>query len=293
MILLAAVIIGGAFLFSGYRNTAGTHSVSLNQNINQAISIATTTSTLEQITYDDNWQQTLKKAASSSSWSTPGFGGNVVSSASNDNLSKTDILGRAILGEYAAAKQAGRDTSATNTQIIIAGQVLSDGTFIEAPKVYDKSSFTIISDNSKAALFKYGNDLGIIIARNNPKQKHNEITIVENALDSNDPSLLKEIDPIVAAYSNLLKELFTMKVPSVMADFHKNLINSMSELVFAEKGFTKVFSDGVVALESIPVFQNSFKDLTTSMNAIAHYFVLTGVTFSPNDPGAVFTIKSQ
>ena len=291
MILLAAVIIGGAFLFSGYRNSSSGRAVGLNQNFNPAISIATTTSTLEQITYDDNWQQTLKKAASSSSWSTPGFGGNIVSSAPDGKLSKTDILGRAILGEYVTAKQAGQDTSAANTQVSIAGQIMSDGTFIEVPKVYDKSSFPIISDNSKAALFKYGNDIGAVITKYNPSKSRNEIVIVKQAIDTNNPSVLKELDPIVTGYTSMVKALLQVKVPSAMIDFHKNLVNSLSELVFANEGFTKIYADGVVGLEAVAVFQNSVKDLGTSMGAIVKYFSLVGITFSPSDAGSIFTIK--
>ncbi len=67
----------------------------------------------------------------------------------------------------------------------------------------------------------------------------------------------------------------------------------MSELVFADQGLTKIYADNLVSLEAVALFQNSVEDLGTAMNAIAQYFALVKVTFSPTDAGSVFTIKTQ
>jgi hypothetical protein len=293
LILLAAVIIGGAFLLSEYMNGSGATNAAQYGNAGSVVNPVIATSTVEPITYNDDWQKTLFNTASSSSWLDISNSGAAVSSTPESDLSATDILGQDVFAEYISAKQAGEDTSATDTQIAIAGQVLADGTFLSSPKVYDKSDFRITSDNSTAALLAYGNEVATIFQENNPPSP-NEIVIVQDALNNDDPDALKKINPILADYTAVLKGLLALKVPSAVADFHKNLLNGMSELVFADNGFTKIYSDSLVSLQAITMYQNSLKDISTALSGLVQYFMLANVTFPPNDPGAaLFTIKSQ
>src|SRR5205085_521063 len=100
----------------------------------------------------------------------------------------TDLFGKKLFAQYVAAKQAGQDTSANDTQQYIVGQVLGDGTLLPTAKIYDKSSFTIIPNNDIAAIKTYANNIAVILNTHQSNNRY-ELAIVEDSLDKNKPEI--------------------------------------------------------------------------------------------------------
>ena len=292
-ILLATVIIGGALVFSNYKSSLTPVTSSANQNLFQAVTSEVATSSVGAIAYDANWQKTLSKISdASSSWTSAAATDDTGYFTPGQTVSgATAFLGKDLFARYIAAKQNGYDTSATDTQETIVGQTLADGTLLLSPKVYDDTSFTIVSDNSPAAVTKYGNDLGRIFKTSFAVKHRNELTIVQDSLNQNNPATLKELDPIITNYQVVMKSLLALQTPSTLADFHKDLVNAISELIFADQNLTKTYSDGVTSLQGASVFQQASIDLRSSIYALASYFVTAGISFGSNDPGSLFTIQ--
>ena len=292
LVLAAAAIIGGAFIFSQYRNSSNSNGISVNENSVTPLLVATTTSTLEPVPYSGDWQKTLSTAAGSSSWATPKSASSA-SGADNTPLTRTDIFSRDLFARFVEAKKNGEDTSATATQLAIVGQVMKDGTILPSPKVYGKNNIRIGNDNSLVAIKKYGNTIATIFKTNIPGNQPNELIIVQNALDNNDPSILKKLTPIITSYQKTIEDLQGVVAPSGIADFHLGLVNAMSEITFSDQGMTKTFTDGITSLQGLGLYKQSINDLSNAFNSIARYFVTVNIVFGPAEPGALFNITSK
>ncbi len=289
-IFIAALIICGALLVSQYMNNRPTGSVVATQE--NSLTAQISTSSIANISYNGDWKKTLL-AAGTSSWVDSSNDTNSYFSPGQTVTGSTDLFAKKLFAQYVASKEEGDDTSATDTQQYIVNQVLSDGTLLPAAKVYDKSALSITSVNSSAALTKYGNDIALVFNTHTTNVTSNELTIVQDSLDKNDPTILKQLDPIIANNQSILNALLAIKVPSSVADLHLALINSISEILFIDQGFTKVYSDGLVSLQSVGLYKKSLTDLGTAFQNIVQYFNITGVTFGPNDPGVVFNNQSK
>lgn len=279
-------------MFSKYRNmrplTQNVLGDQNNGNIINTITAEVATSSQQLINYNGDWQKTLSKTTSPSSWSDPASA--TVTSA-NAPLTATDIFSRDLLAQYASAKQAGEDTSDPQVQADIAGQVMSDGTVLATAKVYDKSSVKISADNSIAALKQYGDTISTIFKTNIDTSQPNELSVVQDSVSQNDPTILKKLDPIIANDTKILNGLLTTRVPSGMIAIHLSLINAVNELIFADQSFTKTFSDGISSLQGLGLYQKATQGVADALTSIENYFFVMKVSFDPSESGSVFTVQ--
>ena len=91
----------------------------------------------------------------------------------------------------------------------------------------------------------------------------------------------------------MLNDLLAMSVPSSMVDMHLALINSISEILFADQTFTKIYTDGIVSLNGLSEYQKGLNDFFTAFQAIAVYFLNQNITFSSDEGGSIFMPKAQ
>ena len=249
-------------------------------------------SSLSPIDYGGDWQKTLLGTMGTSTWATENSSTGSSSIQTPDKLTLTDQLGRNLFTGYMQLKQEGMSDDPQSQQDLI-GQVLSDGTFVPAQKTYDKSEIKITSDNSKATIMAYGNAVGLVFKTHKAKGSIPELDIVQASLDKNDPTILQQLNPIIANNSAVLKSLLAIPVPSAMASIHLNLVNAINEILFADQGFTKTFSDGVVSLQAIAKYQEGVTALGKSLIALHTYFASVNIIFGPTDAGSMFTSQPQ
>ncbi len=277
-IIIAAAIIGSAFIISRYGNSDA--KLAYEQNNSIVSGDATTTD----ISYQGNWQKTLTGTIGSSTWSfNP-----ATSTQSNEKLTITQSFGRELFGRYLSLQEAGTAADPQSQQEVV-GKVLSNGTFVVQPTLHTKKDLRIRKDLSKASVVRYGNDVGAILTRLSLKNRRNETDIVQDSLNKNDPAVLKELNPIIVSYKNILAALLATEVPENLADKHLNLINGMTELVFADESLQKTFSDGLVSIQGLGIYQNGLILYNDSFNALVVYFMTNGVMFGPRDGGYVFS----
>lgn len=287
LIASAAAIIGVAFVVSRYENPSYTVSTQNRQNsIRLPIITASATSTNDIISYNNNWEKTLSKA--SGSWG-------ITSSstiASSAPLTPTDRFGEELFGLYSQAQNSGQDVTDPSVQQAIVGKVLADRTVLPIPKVYTLKDLKITLDNSTTSLTAYGNAAGLVYVENFI-QHTDELDIVQNSLDNNDPTVLKQLDPIIAEYQAILNGELTVTVPTAMENFHLELVNAFNELIFADQGFQKTYSDGLTSLNSLSTYQQGYSDLDSALTGIETRLNLAGITYTLQQPGIIFTYKPQ
>lgn len=283
LLVIAVLIIIGAFLISEYENRVtiaqeNSSSQTSDQNSQNQLILATTTMYNTPIVSQGNWQKALSTAfGTSSAWTNGAV--NSISATAQATLTPTDMFSEDLFSKYASYQQAGADLTDPDTQQQLIGQVMADGTYIPTPQTYDLSSLKISPDNSTTAITVYSTGLQTIFENDLGPSQPDELTIVQESLNNNDPSILKQLDPIIASYTLLLKDLLAMRVPESMADMHINLVNALSEVLFADQGFTQTYTDGLTSIQGLSEYKKGVQDLSDALTAILQYFNTEGIPF--------------
>jgi len=133
----------------------------------------------------------------------------------------------------------------------------------------------------------YFNKVASIIARN-AIDIRNEAEILQEALDSNDPSLLTELQQNEAYYKALRDELLRLPAPSLYVKEHLDLINATNAIYNDILGMQLVFKDPLAALLRVKRYQDDAVGLFYSLQNF--YFVIeeSPVEFSDDDLATLF-----
>ncbi len=288
LIAIAVAIIVAAFIVSRYENPAYFASADNKQNSMQFSTItATATSSNGGISYAGNWEKTLSTAVSGS-WENPGSS----TTASRTPLTPTDKFGQDLFARYAQAQNSGQDLTDPAVQQAVSSEVLSDGTILPSPKLYTASNLKISADNGTTSTKAYGNAAGLPFVKNFIKHE-GELDIVQGSLDDNNPAELKQLDPIIAEYQAMLKGELAVTVPSSLANTHLAFVNALTELIFADQSFEKTYSDGLTSLGGLNIYKQGAADLNTAFTGIETALSIDHITYTTDEPGIIFTYKSQ
>jgi preprotein translocase subunit YajC len=132
-----------------------------------------------------------------------------------EDLTPTDLLARDFFARYMELRQAGLSQD-PQSQIEVAQQVVTkSGIILSAPKLSDASSIKVRKDDTKVSVTRYGNDVGSIFIKY-PINGRNEAVIAKEAIEKENPDVLKELDPIIVTYQSILNELITTEVPAYL-----------------------------------------------------------------------------
>lgn len=177
-----------------------------------------------------------------------------------------------------------------STDEIIAG---AEETFTEAGKdeLYGIADIRMQNDNSVEALRVYGNALAsIALTYTLPEDAPSEGEILKRALETNNESLLENLQPYIDGYEDMLGQLLLVPVPSAYSTHHLDLVNALSAVHNDLVGMQRVFDDPLYAIIRIKRFQEDVAAMQLTILNIQKQMVLDEVTFTSNDP--VYTLFS-
>lgn len=223
-----------------------------------------------------DWKKTFFAVSSStdSAYKTE----SAASSSVPEVLTQTDMLGREFFAAYAQLRQSGL-TSDTNAINSAANLVVSNAVArIPSPAVYETKDLKILEANDVNTLTAYSSKLSSILGTNFPKT--NETVIVGEALDADDMSILKGIDPIISDYQATLKALVTMNVPKSLATYHVSLLNGVSLQIFNAQALRNLETDPVRGLAAINMEIPAMETITGALEKIAAYLKTKGISFT-------------
>ncbi len=209
------------------------------------------------------------------------------SESQKEKLTNTDILARDFFAKYMELKQVGLAEDKESQQEMIS-QVLKGGLVIEKPKDYTVSNVKIITDNSKEALKKYGNDTGAIFQKYIIKDSRNEMVIEKEALDKEDFTVIKELDPIILSYKNMLSGLLKVNTPQNISNIHLDIINSLNGLIFADESLKKIELDPVSGVQGTANYLESTKKLNIAFNNLKSSLNNQGIMYTKDESGSFF-----
>lgn len=198
---------------------------------------------------------------------------------------QTDIIAQQFFAEFVAMKRSGQTITDEQQQRLIQRLVEQGSSAVELPKTYIYSDIRIIA-SSPEALRMYGNAVAIAISKNNTLQDaENELAILEEAVNRQDPALLAGLDPAIAAYQNIVRDLLAVKVPESAAPSHLRLVNGFSNAITRIKAFRNVFKDPALALSSIERYLDSSSDIMEGIRGISRTITDAGVRYAVDEPG--------
>jgi hypothetical protein len=273
--LIVAALILIAAIYFGQKYMANTQTYEESNPTGLAVINQASTTNLTSATLD--WY-----ISSTSPYSTSTVGQN-----NQSDLSPTQKLSQDIFVEYMKLKQSGNFNDQTKGDLI---QSIVDKTGSLVSTVqFTMSDLKTTSDESAEALKKYGNELGSVFLNNSPGKLDNEIATLKNAVDNNDPTILKNLKPIIAAYKNMAQDMMAIVVPKAAAASHIDLANNFMTMSQSVETFTLMFTDAVSALAGIKQYSNTGPLMVKNIQALTAFFNSHSVKFTPGEPGYVFT----
>lgn len=155
---------------------------------------------------------------------------------------------------------------------------------------YTKNDILIGNDNSPEALKKYGNDMAEIFAKyGKDKQPLSYLEIIKKALETNDPKIIKGLDPYISFEKNVIKDALALKAPPAVAVAHLHIINASAEMLLLFQSFATIFSEVPAAIASNSRLEKSAHRLLDSFKELGGVFNRSGVVFSSKEAGIIFT----
>jgi hypothetical protein len=263
MVIAAIVVVGGAFALDQYWNVLPAKTA-YSSPVVSTPSINTSNATLA----DNDWQKVLVGAGVGSSAKNGSLNSGTASTKTQP-LTETAKIGQVLVSDYLQLQQSGQPES-TDTIDAMVSQALSDPNIVPQTKVYSFSDIKIGKDDSISASIAYGQNLGALFKNNNAVG--NEATYARDSVEQNDPSILNNIDPIIASYKNILNGLLGMTAPPSIASMHLDLVNAMSERLSVAELLRMVNTDPAAGLEGAGQYLNALQDLSNAFGEIKQYF---------------------
>ena len=206
-----------------------------------------------------------------------------VAGASDEPLTKTDIIARDLFGRYAEARQSGGTLDQPTEQQIISA-VLSRRDLVSDPRSYGSTDLKIVGTADTEGLRAYGNAVGAFIKKYSVNGE-SEFAIFERAVADETPDELKKLDPIIASYESMIASMQTAAVPQNAAIVHLSLLNSMSAVLFSIKNMRDVYKDPASALLSLDRYLHYAGGLGQSLKDAHDFFGSKGIFFTKDDGG--------
>jgi hypothetical protein len=138
------------------------------------------------------------------------------------------------------------------------------------------------------SIVTYGNSMGYSLITHNVADAEWELTIVNRALDTNNPAELAKLQPLADMYKKLRDDALNTPVPDKFTTNHLNLINSYNALYKSITDLQLIFTDPMVSLLRIKRYEDDAKGLRIALHNIYQSAIPYESLFKKDDPALVF-----
>ena len=184
------------------------------------------------------------------------------------------------------AQDSENGNSSTEAKLQLISKNLS-ATAVDKP--YGKEDVIIGSDDSKEAWRRYGNRVAEVALTNAVSRSiPNELETLSLALRIEDETALVNLDPLIASYQNMQKDMLAIPVPESLVKEHLSLINVYQALQADLSSFRNVFEDAVNTLLRLRRYE---ADATALFTAISNLYLKldnAGIQWNESDAASRF-----
>jgi len=104
-----------------------------------------------------------------------------------------------------------------------------------------------------------------------------ELGIFERAISSNKEKIVKELEPIIIAYSEAPKKVLDKEIPSQIAKAHVDYLNALNQKAVALFSLIQYFKDPIIAVRGINEYVIAEQNLTDASDSIKSYLQNNGI----------------
>jgi len=206
---------------------------------------------------------------------------------SGKTLTPTEKLAQRVFGKYLSLRQSGGTLDEKNSVAII-DSALGEMSPYATVNTYSASDLIIVKEENAVTIRTYGNVLGEIINRYGKPDVDNELVIVGVALNTNDAKKLSELSKITESYRAVISALAKTPVPQGAVVAHLSLLNSAEAVTVTITAMESLFTDPLTALTALQDYNAQSDNLAAALDRLDSYFRNNRITFSPDEPGAIF-----
>ncbi len=193
-------------------------------------------------------------------------------SASTEPLdqSHTAQLARDIFAQYLLLQQ---NDVAINEEVAkrVAENSIANTQTKAEPSQYTQKNLNIDVSEGKQSISAYNNALVGVFKKRTLQNVDEPLTILYTSLENKDESLLKKLDPVIKSTDVLITDLLAVPVPQNMTALHLELINNYQNVLWALRAIANTYTDPVVSLSAVSVYQTYLDAVSVSLEKINTY----------------------
>lgn len=153
-------------------------------------------------------------------------------------------------------------------------------------KQHSRLEFPIVETTGES-LRAYGNILVEIHERHEPSERiEKNLTVLQRAIEQDDPQLLESFIPIEETYQNMIVDMLNIRIPTELAALHLELLNLYEAMASNINAMQLIFDDPLLTLAKIEEHTNAADSIIKTMRAITKTLTSYGVVYTKEEPGS-------
>lgn len=267
ILIIAVALVSAIIIAFGRDKSSGAINYASNLVVGQKVSIPE----------NSNWQNELGKVV-------PATQTDQNTEATTSGQTLTDTVSTSLMSNYLAMQQSGTLDSTSAQKLIDQSASYVDQASGQVPQI-TQQDLNVIPNNGAQSISDYGENLGNILRNNKSKGGKNEITIINQAVQSNDPTKMAELNSVIAVYDKTLNELLEMPVPKVFVKVHLGMVNAANTMIYGLKKSETFFSDPMNGLISLQWYQSGITTLSQALQSIRDFIKLNKIIYKQGSGG--------
>lgn len=195
----------------------------------------------------------------------------------------TGKFSEAFFQDYLQGKIDGQDFSDPSALVGNAVSAIEENT---RSKRHSRLELTIVPATFEA-MREYGNRIPEIVVKYQTGSV-NEVTILKQALDTNDATVLAGLVPIHDAYTGMIADMLRVNVPDTFVNTHLSLLNAYEAILTDVEAMQKAFDDPLYALARVRKYGEDVSSMANSFKVMGETLGGNGITYANDELGAFF-----
>lgn len=160
-------------------------------------------------------------------------------------------------------------------------------------ELFTQDDIQVIANTDTPSLRVYGNQVAQIIL-DQEVATENELMILQDALDYNQPETLEKLSPIATAYGDVLLDLLALEVPPSYTQKHLDLLNALNAVLTDVRAMQNVDHDAMYALLRVKRYQDDALGLSNALTNLFNALYFTdSVRWGAEEPTSRLIIFTQ
>lgn len=173
-------------------------------------------------------------------------------------------------------------------EMVVAESIKKLEKIATADKIYDVRDIIITKDSSDEAIRTYGNTLANILITKSIPGLDNELLILKNQLESNDPKGKETLTALAGVYKDYRDSTLNTPVPERFVKTHLDLVNVYNAVYNDIETMTKASNDPMLPYVRLKRYEDDIQGMALAFTNAYNALVPYARVFKADDPAMVF-----